>query len=231
MKQLVLLVFLPLLFSFTFRPTTQTIDINKKQKSTQFLIENTTDEIIPVTVKGFLRLQKSDGKEDLPVTNDISVFPPQLIISPGERKTIRVDWKGPSSLEVERVYRVVAEQVPLKLKNGNKKDSGGIKMLLKYMNVVYVPPKNPSSKLEAIKYEVKGEWINVHLRNSGNVHQYIKNLNINFEKNGKTFSISRKQLDKLNGQNILAKTTRVFKFKNTLKIPSNYKVSIKFDKI
>lgn len=230
MKRIVLLAIIPLLFSFTFRPTSQTIDINNKQKSTQFLIENTTTEIIPVTVKGFLRLQNKDGTEKLPVTNDIKVFPPQLIISPGERKTIRVDWSGPSSLETERVYRVVAEQVPLKVSKGEKKNRGGIKMLLKYMNVVYVPAKRPFSKVEALKYEAKNNWIYLTLRNSGNTHQYIKNLEVSFVKGKKKLSLSRKALDNLNGQNILAKTTRVFKFKNDLNLTSGYKVDIKFDK-
>lgn len=230
MRLLILTTLLPLLFSFTFRPTSQTIDINNKQRTTQFFIENTTSEIIPVTVKGFRRLQNVDGTEKLPKTTDIQVFPPQLIISPGERKTIRVDWKGPSSLDEERAYRVVAEQVPLKMKKGEDKNSGGIKMLLKYMNVVYVPAKVSNTKLEVLKYQIKGKELHVFIRNSGNTHQYINELSVSFINGKKKINISREDLDRLKGQNILAKTTRVFKFENKLNLQSGLKVSIEHKK-
>ncbi|MFG1500098.1 fimbria/pilus periplasmic chaperone [Halobacteriovorax sp. XZX-3] len=229
MKLLILLALFPLLMSFTFRPTSQTIDLSNGQKATQFQIENTSSEMIPVTVNVFGRIQKEDGSESLPKTNDVSVFPPQLIISPGDRKTIRVDWKGDASISSEKVYRIVAEQVPLKRGNTNSKNRGGIKMLLKYMNVLYVTKKEFKPKLEASHYNA-GKMIRIYIANKGSSHQYLKNVKFDFVKGNQKLSIPTKELAKLNGQNILANTTRYFEFHNTINLKNGYELRASFDK-
>ncbi|MGI4994099.1 fimbria/pilus periplasmic chaperone [Halobacteriovorax sp. GFR7] len=229
MKLLILLALFPLLMSFTFRPTTQTIDLSNGQKSTQFQIENTSSEMIPVTINVFERIQKEDGSESLPKTNEVSVFPPQLIISPGDRKTIRVDWKGGTNISSEKVYRIVAEQVPLKRGSTNNKNRGGIKMLLKYMNVLYVTKKEFKPKLKVSHYKV-GKKIRVYISNKGNSHQYLKNVKFEFVKGDQKLSIPTKELRKLNGQNILANTTRYFEFKNTINLDNGYELRASFDK-
>ncbi|EPZ52366.1 PapD pilus/flagellar-assembly chaperone N-terminal domain [Bacteriovorax sp. BAL6_X] len=229
MRILVLLTIAPLLLSFTFRPTSQTIDISSGQKSTQFQIENTSSEMIPVTINVLERIQKEDGSESLPKTSDVSVFPPQLIVSPGDRKTIRVDWKGGSNITTEKVFRIVAEQVPLKRGSTNSKNRGGIKMLLKYMNVLYVTKKEFQSKLVASHYEV-GKKIRVYITNKGKSHQYLKNVRFEFIKGDKKLSIPAKDMIKLDGQNILANTTRFFIFENTINLKNGYELRASFGK-
>lgn len=207
---------------------TQTISVSKGQKSAQYQIENTSKSIIPVTVKVFKRIQNQDGTEKLPKTTLIRVFPPQLIISPGERKTIRVDWLGKSDLNEEQAFRVVAEQVPLKLNKKKGKDKGGIKMLLKYVNALYVNPKDTEANLHVISYTVTDK-LRVFIRNNGNKHKYLKNIKLSFKSKDKIYKVSKLELKKLDGQNILAKTTRYFDFNFKNKIPVNLKASIKVE--
>lgn len=207
---------------------TQTIDLAKGQKSTQYQIENTTKETIPVTIKVFERIQNEDGTEVLPKTTQVKVFPPQLIVPPGQKKTIRVDWIADAPPSIEKAYRIVAEQVPLDLNKKSAKDKGGIKMLLKYVNALYVDPGKTKSNLQVLKYEL-GEKLRVYIINSGTAHQYLKNVKISFVSNKKTYSVSKKELQKLDGQNILAGSSRYFDFNFDTKIPKGLKGSIKFD--
>lgn len=228
MKLITLLALFLILTSFTFRPTSQTIDLSKGQKVTQFQIENTSSEMIPVTVGVFERIQNEDGSESLPRTTEVSVFPPQLIISPGDRKTIRVDWKGSDKIEVEKVYRIVAEQVPLKDDSNGRRGRGGIKMLLKYMNVLYVTKKEFKPDIVATHYKVD-KVIRVYITNKGSSHQYLKNVKIEFVKNNKKLILPSEETSKLNGQNILAKTTRFFDLKNSIKLKNGYEIRASFD--
>lgn len=207
---------------------TQTLELDEKQYTTQYQVENTTSEVIPVTVKVFERIQLADGKEKLPATKDVKVFPPQLIISPGERKTIRVDWVGPKKLEMEKVYRIVAEQVPLNVKKASKKNRGGINMLLKFMNVLYVDPGQTKSEVQVVKYD-SGKKLRVYLENRGTRHQYLRNVSITFKSGKNKIVVPKSELKKLEGQNILAKTVRYFDFELKTKVPQGFVGSITFD--
>ncbi len=228
LKFLGLLLILPLLFSFSFRPMSQTIDLNEGQKTILFHIENSSKEIIPVTVKVFERIQKEDGTESLPIANEIKVFPPQLIVSPGEKKSIRVDWTGPSTLEHEKAYRIVAEQVPINVKKKGMKNRGGIKMLLKYMNVLYVNPGKTKSDVIISKFK-NDKKLRIYLENKGSRHQYLRNVKISFNNGKDSITLSKDSLVKLEGQNILAKSKRYFDIDIKRKIPEEYRGSITFD--
>lgn len=228
LNNFLLLFALPFLFSFNFSPMTQTISLDNNQTSTQYLIENNSKNTIPVTVKVVGRIQKEDGKEDLPQTKLIQVFPPQLIIPPGEKKTIRVNWLGSKEIKSEEAFRIIAEQVPLDIDKKNAKNSGGIKMLLRYMNALYVTPKDAKSNLSIKAYGQKNK-LRVYIQNTGNSHQYLKNVRIKFIDKKKEYSIPAKELSKLDGQNILARTIRYFEFSKLNSLPKNLKGIIEFD--
>lgn len=220
---------LPFLYSFNFSPMTQTIKLDSGNSATTYQIENNTNQTIPVTIKAVERIQKIDGKESLPPTNQISVFPPQLIIPSGEKKTIRVDWKGKKKFKVEKSFRIIAEQVPLDLENKKQSNSGGIKMLLKYMNALYVNPGNTESKLRIQDYKIKDK-LEVIISNDGSKHQYLKGVKITFKDGDKKIQVAASELKVLDGQNILAKTQRLFSFKRPKGIKANLKASISFEK-
>jgi fimbrial chaperone protein len=208
---------------------TQTIRLGQKQKTTQFQIENTTKDTIPVTAAAFARIQNADGTESLPRTKDIRVFPPQLIIPPGEKRTIRIDWTGENKIEKEQAYRIVVEQIPVELEQEKGKGASGIKMLLKYQGALYVTPEKMFSDLKVKKF-VLGKKLQVHIRNEGNAHQYLQNLRIKFVHNKKEIIIPEKELKVLNGQNILAETTRIFEFDVPKGLDEKFIGSIAFDK-
>lgn len=226
MIKLIVLCLLPLFFSFNFSPMTQTIDLAQGQKTTQFVVNNSSSEPIPIVIKAVTRMQKIDGKEELNPTKDISVFPPQLIVPAKGKRTIRVDWKGKNKLQSEQAYRVIAEQVPLSL-DAVKDKKGGIKILLRFMTALYVRPEGVKSDVSLTKFVV-GKKLKLHVQNAGNAHQYLKDVKVHFFKGEKKINLAGKELESIEGQNVLGNTTRVFVLDLPKGLDSSFKGNISF---
>jgi fimbrial chaperone protein len=189
---------------------TQTIDLSNNQKKTQFQIDNTTSEAIPVSIKVYKRIQKIDGTEEMPETNDLKVFPPQLIIPKGEKRTIRVDWISKEKPTMENSYRIVAEQVPVDINEKDQKSSG-IKMLLRYMAALYVNPGKTKAQLSIVKIENTKDKTKITVQNEGSKHQHFSaNFDISFKVDKKTIPLPKEHRKIFEGQNILAKSIRIF---------------------
>ena len=203
---------------------TQTIDLSKSNKG-QFQIQNPTDQAIPILLKAKERIQLADGTEKLPDTKLINIFPPQIIVPPKDKRTIKVSWTGNEKISAEKSFRVIAEQVPLNV--GEKKESG-IKMLLKYQAALYVDNGKTKSDLKLKDFK-QNKKLTIVLENVGNKHKYLKNLKIYFKKKNKTLELPLEELKTLEGQNILAKTLRKFKFTPIKGLDSSYKGYITFE--
>lgn len=202
---------LPFLFSFNFNPMSQAIELGEKQKSAQFFIENDSNEKMAIELSVKERKMDESGLETLPATSEITVFPPQMIIPPKEKRTIRVNWVGGKDLVEEKAFRVIAEQLPLKVDEKTKKKSG-IQMLMKYMAALYVTPKDAESKVKILSIKKDANTLLVTLENEGNKHQVLSKPTIHFGKTKKT--IDSAELIGLTGENILARSKRTFVIKN-----------------
>lgn len=224
MLRLLIFTILPFIFSFSFSPMTKTLSIDKVDK-TQFEIQNNSNKPIPVVLRVLRRIQKSDGSEDLPTTSDFQIIPPQVIVPAKDKRSIRLSYKGNKKISSEASYRVVAEQVPL---NVGKEKRSGIEMLLKYQAALYVSKDEFKSKLEVKSFSLEDK-LKVIVENSGLAHQYLKNVEIGFLKEEKKIIISKKELKKLEGQNILSGVSREFTFSKPAGLTKAHKAYIKYD--
>lgn len=204
----------------------QTIELHKEESFARFMVENQGSETIPIVFNVKTREQKEDGSEVNLDTKDITVFPPQMLLPGGQKKAIRVNYKGIKKLSKELAYRVIAQQVPVNLKEDKET---GIKMLLKFQNVLYVKDNDYQSNLVLTKFTSTNKGVDVEVRNSGKGHQYLHQVAITFRKGKKTLSPSKKELDQLEGQNILAQSTRVFHFDEIKGLDENFVGQIKFE--
>ncbi len=204
----------------------QTIKLHKEENFARFMVENQGSETIPIVFKVKTREQKDDGSEVNLDTTDITVFPPQMLLPGGQKKAIRVNYKGIQKLSKEQAYRVIAQQVPVNLKEDKE---SGIKMLLKFQNVLYVQDKDYQSNLVLTKFTSSKKGVEVEVRNSGEAHQYLHQVAITFRKGKKTLTPSKKELEELEGQNILAQSTRIFKFDKIKGLDESFVGQIKFE--
>lgn len=224
----IFLAFLPFIYSFTFAPMSQTIELSDDRKAVQFFLEN--DSPLSMAVELTVRARSLDvkGIETLEPTQEVKVFPPQVIIPAGEKRAIRVSYSGDKDLKIEKNFRVIAEQLPLKV-DIKTKEKAGIQMLMKYVAALYVAPSNTKPEIKVLSHSSNGKVIKLLIENSGGRHQLLNAPILKYSIDNKKHEISASDLKGLAGENVLAGTKREFVIESTKTIPTNVKVELKIN--
>ncbi|WP_408096929.1 molecular chaperone [Peredibacter sp. HCB2-198] len=204
----------------------QTIDLGEKQKATQYLIENDSDQKMAIELSVKERKMDEKGEETISPTTEMTIFPPQIIIQPGDKRTIRVNWIGKDVPSSEKNFRVIAEQLDLKVDNKTKNKSG-VKMLMKYMATLYLTPEDAQANLSISAFEKKGNELILTIENSGNRHKILAEPKITFASDDKKVLLEKGDLNGVTGENVLGNSKRTFVLKTTKAIPSKSKATIK----
>lgn len=218
--------------AFKFSPMTAEIEPSTKKNSTIFFLENDTSQSIAVTAKVLKRRINIDGEEiNDEVEKEFNLYPPQLIIPPNEKRSVKVTWNNISELKSEESFRLVAEQLPIDLTQ-DKKEKANIKVLLRYMAALYVTSDKFNSAVQLKSIETKNNQVRLLLENSGLKHQILANLNLKVL-NGATETVfSGDELKGMSGENILANSQRAFVFPNKGKfknILESSKIKLEFE--
>lgn len=111
-----------------------------------FYVTSTGDEPVAVQVTINRWEIAPDGTETNPSEDeDFLVYPPQMIIQPGNEQVIRVTWVGEGDISKEQAYRAVFEQVPVNLTEINQQVEGqgsiSLSVIFKYVAAVYLTPE------------------------------------------------------------------------------------------
>jgi fimbrial chaperone protein len=176
-----------------------------------FRLENTTAEPVAVEVSIKARAMRPDGEDELTDADDqFTVFPAQVVLQPGQVQTIRAQYTGPAAIDRERAFRLIAEQLPIEL--GPAAGNGGrMRLLVKYVASVYVVPSGARPVIKAgearVITEAGNRWLEVAVTNEGTTRKILKDARL--ELAGRT--LSGAQLKGLDGENVLAGTTRRFR--------------------
>lgn len=227
-RSLLALVALPFLTAFTFSPMSQTIDLEAGRRGTQFMIENDSSTSMAVELTVRERIMNEKGEETLKETSEVSAFPPQVIVPPKEKRTIRVTYNAKDLPEREKNYRVIAEQLPLNVdKDAQKK--GGIKMLMKYVAALYAGPSNTKSDVKLVSFSSKEKELLLEVENRGTRHQLLNNPKLKYSHGSSKDELSASDLTGLAGENVLAGQKRIFNIKTSKTIPKDAKVELKFE--
>jgi fimbrial chaperone protein len=228
MNRLLFILILPLLYSFSFSPMSQSIDLSQSRKGAQFLIENPSNSSIAVELTVKERDMDENGEETLRDTKDITVFPPQIIVPAKEKRTIRVSYLAKDIPSGEKNYRVIAEQLPLNV-DEKRKERVGVEMLMRFVAALYATPTDAKSDIKLESYSADGKTLTLVIHNSGNKHQLMSNPVLRFTHNGDKQELKAKELQGFSGENVLAGKRRIFKIKSSVTIPSNAKVELKLN--
>lgn len=222
------LIFLPFLLAFHFSPMSQTIEFGEGKKNGQFLIENDGSSSIAVELSVKERQMDENGNEKLIDTSDVSIFPPQVIIPAKEKRTIRVSFNIKGELQKEKNYRVIAEQLGLKV-DKKLKDQTGIQVLMRFVAALYATPSGAKSDVKALSQTSNGKNLILVLENQGTRHQLLNNPVLKFAHEGKKGELKGEDLKGLAGENVLAGHKRIFTIETSKVIPVGSKLELKFN--
>ncbi|MBC7427954.1 MAG: molecular chaperone [Bacteriovorax sp.] len=200
--------------------------------ATLFYLENDSDQPIAVTTTLLKREMNTEGVEiNKPITDELIIYPSQLIIPANEKRSVKVTWVGKSVPIFEQAYRLVAEQLPIEM-DKEKKKKASIKVLLRYVAALYVEPDGLSSNVSFKKLDVDDKNVSFLVTNSGKKHQVLSNLELKIS-GKKNIELDSQDLKGMSGENVLAESDRIFRFPKNGKfkdIQATDKVKISFEK-
>lgn len=220
--------------AFQFNPMYASID-SSKNIGVAYTLSNDQDEPVPVQLTALVREITMDGTEIFSKeSDDISIYPPQVILPPKGKRTIRVSFVGNKDIGHEKSYRIFAEEPEF---TSQKSEVGKppIKFKMNYLSNLYVRTSNMKSNVRVKSLTVKDENLEFLIENTGDRHHHLNNLSIIFSNKNKTASLSvliKNINSDFDGANILAKSERIFKIKRNLldkSIDSDWVADLSFD--
>ena len=145
-------------------------------------VENDSKDPIAIQITVAKREMNLSGEEQHPVTSDFKLFPSQLILKAGQKRAIRLALSQIESTKDEIPYRIIVEQLPIKLKK-KKKQGASIKVLFRYIGSLYVTPSESKSDVGVTMTVVDPDQkhLRIRLENRGGRHQILKKLKFNYE--------------------------------------------------
>ena len=148
--------------------------------------------------------------------DEFMVYPPQILLQPGETQTIRITWLGDPELLSEQAYRLITEQLPVNLGNEEEVSSGiriDITALYRYVASVYVAPRGVEADVQlSATHEMRdgADMLVLSFDNQGTAHQLLSDLTLMLTAGGAELELGPDDLEGVTGENVLAQHQRQF---------------------
>ncbi|WP_455382919.1 fimbrial biogenesis chaperone [Salinispira pacifica] len=223
-------------WAFTLEPITRDFTASGPGATQTFRVSNTENHPIAVKISMVRREMDRNGKESYTDASDVFVvFPSQIVLKPETSQVIRVQWRGPASIDSERAFRIIAEELPVDF-GGAHQQGGNINILFRYLGSVYVVPPQAAPKVALTDIRTINEPGGRHgflvtLTNSGTSHTLLNDLRIGVTAGtGYSLTFGPKELPGAAGENLLAGHSRVFYIPVSGPLPEqNLHAEISFD--
>lgn len=216
-KNIIILLLVCIYFSnayaITVSPISAKLDISKKRSHVINVINQNPNQSVPVNIMAMTWEIDKNGKEMLKPSKALMIYPRQIILKPNQRRSIRVAPRNKQQPIVEQAYRVIVEELPVKI-GPQRKNKTGVNVLLAYATAFYIVPQNPQSILQLSSATRSPNGILITFHNKGNAHTHLRKLSLQIQQGEKNIVIDdEKKLNGLAGENILAGNTRIFNWK------------------
>lgn len=191
--------------AYRLYPLEATLSPGGAEARFNFQLTNTNSIPVAIELRAYHRSMDVDGQDWLEdAADDFLIFPSQVVLMPGEERAIRVQYVGPPVIADEQAYRLIAEQLPIKLSADKENNGGAMMFLVRYVASLYVRPKTSSPDIQIVAAEKDEEgrvWL--LLANAGNAHAQLRRFTV-----GNKFD--QEKLPSLAGVNILGGISRRF---------------------
>lgn len=152
------------------------IDLNAtgRNMSAVLQVQNTQGTPLPVEIKVDRLKFSSNGAEIDGPSDDLSVFPAQVVIPPNQQQVFRIQWVGDPKLAESRSYYVTVAQQPVTLPS----TVSAVQVVYNFQTLVSVRPAAGEPKLGVVQASIgkdeKGAPAPVAvIGNTSSVHGYI----------------------------------------------------------
>ncbi len=196
--------------AFQLVPMSAVIDPVASPPTVVFTISNTGADPIAVQLRVATRRTLPDGTEINDTASDqLQVFPSQLVVRPGATQTVRVRWIGEGQPQQELPFRLVAEQLPVNLSR-TETEASGVQFMLRYRATVYVRPENTQAEIAVIDLTVDEDerTATITVENNGTRHQSFTEGRIVLIQDGTETVMPLREIEPFVTVNVLPGETR-----------------------
>lgn len=139
----------PVLASLRVNPLIVYLEPTSQGSSSVIQLTNVTDVELPFEVNVVRRTVVEGAEVDVSADDDFVIFPPQMIIAPGETQTLRIQWLPDRQLTRSESYYVYVTQVPVEIAPG----MSGIRVNYRFGISAHVIPPGVSPNLHVVAIE------------------------------------------------------------------------------
>ncbi len=241
MKNLLLLLMASqLLYSVNMVPLYQTVD-SKKSARMVYTLTNTSSEPIAVDFSILRVLNNNGEKEQRVATDKVEAHPSQLVIKKGESKKVRVRYTGASLPATQEVYRVIAKELDISVKDEVRetikgKVAASIKMRYSYEGLLFVNQPNAVSQLKVDSFETSlspegNRALKIVVGNSGTASKVVNIAQYNFlvTVNNQEYTLDKSDLIGLRAKRVLAGQNNTLLIPNIVSLPKGTIQSVRLE--
>lgn len=130
-------------------------------------IEIRNSEARPITISVIPQAIALDDRGTVTTTAadaDLLVFPPQMVIQPGQSQAVQVRYTGEATIDSARLFTARVEQEPVDLQSGQEAQ---LKMGVTFVTAILVQPKGAAPALVVTGFRPAPGGVAVDLRNDG----------------------------------------------------------------
>ena len=208
------------LLAVQLTPMTYEIKSIKKRNIT-YSVKNTEKKLAAAECK-ILKVVGHDkeGREIREETQDVVLYPSQFVLQPEETKGIRVNYTKNKLPEKEAVYRVLATQLALNLKEETtgKDIKAGMKFIFSYEGLLFVGGSSVKKNLDTKVHDDQPSSLLLDMTNSStkSTFVHVKHYSFVAHTNKGEVTLTDKDFGKFGGIRLLPDETF------TLKINKNH---------
>ncbi|MDH4274238.1 MAG: fimbria/pilus periplasmic chaperone [Gammaproteobacteria bacterium] len=175
-------------------------------------VVNDTARTLPIKVSAWTRGQDANGLEVRTPTEDLVIFPRQVLLKPNEQRSLRLTQKKKTAPpKVEQAYRIIVEEVPTK--DGDVKGSG-VRFVSRFVTALYVLPERPRAQIEVVSAVRAADGFTLTLKNTGNTHSLLSRPMLTFKQANKEQVLDNAEdLKPIPLTNLLPGTTHVVRWR------------------
>ena len=214
---IVLLAFPPAATAYEFSPIVAQFSPNGPGSARTFIVTNTQSQPVALQLEMYQRSADDTGKEiRRPEYDNFVVTPPQLVLPAGQSQSIRVQWIGNPSPEVELAYRLIVSQLPIPYA---REDTGqtyvtDVKMGLRYEAALYIVPEEGAPHAEVIASEAAtaedgSQVLRMTLKSSGQRRAILEDPSLMVSAGGREVELSGEDVAPLQNRNLIAGTQAI----------------------
>lgn len=216
----------PIALAINVVPFSGELDLSQSS-SYKIKVNNQSRYEAAVKISVFKWVFDENGKERREATNDLIVFPKQMLIKANGSRHVRISLRRGTSPKFEKAYRIIVEELPIEQRTirGQRKGAS-INILTRYVTSFYVKPVNAFSKVTVTESSATRKGFRLGIRNTGNAHTHFIEPSMTISQHGYQIEINDVEaLSVFSRTNLLATSFRIYDWS----IPSQYKSELDLD--